>query len=160
MQRGYVYFLIHFSMLPNQFSYTLKTALKKLKCTRKKKKMKTNSLSLMTDQWLKQDTFHPTYLHLFNKAAWCSMSLRPVREVKLPLVALLDRTAQHILRSAIVTINISRTLMWMTSVLARPWTVDLVPVQKSGTLWLPWRSSGYASAEQCVGHEFTFWSQN
>ena len=25
MQRGYVYFLIHFSMLPNQFSYTLKT---------------------------------------------------------------------------------------------------------------------------------------
>ena len=121
MQRSYVYFLIHFSMLPNQFSYTLKTALKKLKCTRKKKKkMKTNSLSLMTDQWLKQDTFHPTDLHLFSEAAWCSMSLRPVREVKLPLDTLLDRTAQHIMRSTIVTINISRTLMWMRSVLARP----------------------------------------
>ena len=37
----------------------------------------------------------------------------------LPLNALLDRTAQHILRSAMVTINISRTLMWMRSVLAR-----------------------------------------
>ena len=37
MQRAYVYFLIHFSILSDQFSYKLKTALKKLKCTRKKK---------------------------------------------------------------------------------------------------------------------------
>ena len=49
MQRGYVYFLIHFSMLPNQFSYTLKTALKKLKCTRKKKKKDEDKLIIPDD---------------------------------------------------------------------------------------------------------------
>ena len=96
-----------FSILSDLFSCKLKTTLKQLKCIRKKK-MKTNELQFtpdLTDWWLKQDTFHSTALNLFNKAVWCSMSLRPVREVKLPLNAMLKRTALHILRSAMVTIN-------------------------------------------------------